>query len=122
MSFVAEKAKVFKEEKKIPSNAPVTSVKISNISKNKIKKNENLKDLIFIHIGSFYSKETAKFLKQRIIDELAEFDVKKLKIKQINNKETQVISGPYTSINLLKNDYIKLKNYGFEDLDILINE
>ena len=34
-SFVAEKAKIFKEEKQISSNAPVTSVKISNISKNK---------------------------------------------------------------------------------------
>ena len=34
-SFVAKKAKIYKEEKKIPSNAPVTSVQISNISKNK---------------------------------------------------------------------------------------
>ena len=121
-SFIAEKAKVFNEEKKIPSNAPVTSVKISNISKNKIKKNKNSKDNIYIHIASFYSKDTAKFLKQRIVEELTEFDNKKLKIKQINNKETQVISGPYSSINLLKNDYIKLKNFGFEELDILINE
>ena len=121
-SFIAEKAKVFNEEKKIPSNAPVTSVKISNISKNKITKNNNSKDLIFIHIASFYSKDTAEFLGQRIINEIKEFDSKKLKIKQIKNKETQVIAGPYTSINLLKNDYIKLKNFGFEELDILINE
>ena len=34
-SFIAKKAKIFNEEKTIPSNAPVTSVKISNISKNK---------------------------------------------------------------------------------------
>ena len=33
-SFVAEKAEIFNEEKKISSNAPVTSVQISNISKN----------------------------------------------------------------------------------------
>ena len=32
-SFVAKKAKIFNEEKKIPSKAPVASVKISNISK-----------------------------------------------------------------------------------------
>ncbi len=121
-SFIAERAKVFNEEKKIPSNAPVTSVKISNISKNKIKENKNLKDKIYIHIASFYSKNTAKFLKKRIVEELSEFNKQKLKVKQINNKETQVISGPYTSINLLKNDYIKLKNFGFEELDILINE
>ena len=37
-SFVAKKAKIYNEEKKISSNAPVTSVKISNISKDKKKK------------------------------------------------------------------------------------
>ena len=36
-SFVAKKAKIFNEEKKIPSKAPVASVQISNLSKNKIK-------------------------------------------------------------------------------------
>ena len=45
-----------------------------------------------------------------------------LKIRKINNKETQVISGPYTTINSLKNDYIKLKSFGFEELDVFINE
>ena len=121
-SFVAKRAKIFNEEKKIPSKAPVASVKISNISKNKIKKSPNVSDEIFIHIASFYSIETAKFLRQRINKELPELNKKKIKIKKISNKETQVISGPYISVNLLKNDYIKLKNYGFEELDILINE
>tara|TARA_B100001939_G_scaffold342060_1_gene352579 strand:- start:838 stop:1575 length:738 start_codon:yes stop_codon:yes gene_type:complete len=120
-SFVAKKAKIYNEEKKIPSKAPVASVKISNISKNKIKKNNDV-DKIFIHIASFYSIETAKFLSQRIIKELPNLNNKKPKIKKINNKETQVILGPYTSVNLLKNDYIKLINYGFEELDVFINE
>ncbi len=121
-SFVAEKAKIFNEEKKIPSNAPVTSVKISNISKEKKVRTTIKKDIIFIHIASFYSPDTAKFLRQRIINELPKFENKNIKIKKINDKETQVISGPYTSINLLKNDYIKLKNFGFEELDIIIND
>ena len=34
-SFIAKKAKMYQEEKKISSNAPVTSVKIANISKKK---------------------------------------------------------------------------------------
>ena len=121
-SFVAKKAKIFNEEKKIPSKAPVASVKISNISKNKSKKSKSVPDKIFIHVASFYSTETAKFLRHIIIRELPELSSKKVKIKKISSKETQVISGPYTSVNLLKNDYIKLKNYGFEELDILINE
>ena len=123
-SFVAEKAKISVEEKKIPSKAPVASVQISNISKNK-KKFGALKndfDQIYIHIGTFYSTKTASFLIQRITDELKNLDSKKIKIKKINNKETQVISGPYTSVNSLKNDYIKLKSFGFEELDIYIDE
>ena len=43
-----------------------------------------------------------------------------IKIKK-SNKIT-LLSGPYTSINLMKNDYIQLKNFGFEELDITINE
>ena len=121
-SFIAEKAKIYNEERKISSNAPVTSVKISNISKDKKEKIINKPDKIFIHIASFYSLKTANFLKQRIIKEVSDFDINKLKIKQISNKETHVISGPYTSVNLLKNDYIKLKNIGFEEMDIFINE
>jgi len=121
-SFVAKKAKIFNEEKKIPSKAPVASVKISNISKNKIKNLKKNNDEIFIHIATFYSVNTAKFLKDRITKEILDLDYKKLSIKKISNKETQVISGPYISVNSLKNDYIKLKKYGFEELGVLINE
>ena len=120
--FVAEKAKIYNEEKKISSKAPVTSVKISNISKDKKKKTINKPNKIFIHIASFYSVDTANFLKQRIVKEVSDFDINKLRIKQISKKETHVISGPYTSVNLLKNDYIKLITFGFEELDIYTNE
>jgi len=120
--FVAEKAEIYNEEKKISSNAPVTSVKISNISKEKKKKIINEPNKIFIHIASFYSLDAANLLKQRIVKEATDFDINKLSIKQISNKETHVISGPYTSVNLLKNDYIKLITFGFEDLDIYTNE
>ena len=123
-SFIAEKAKISIEERKIPSNAPVASVQISNISKNKKKIGTSINhfDQIYIHIGTFYSTKTASFLVKRITDELKTLDSKKIKIKKINNKETQVISGPYTSFNLLKNDYIKLKRFGFEEPDIYIDE
>tara|TARA_B100002051_G_C16508088_1_gene521328 strand:+ start:32 stop:769 length:738 start_codon:yes stop_codon:yes gene_type:complete len=121
-SFIAEKAKIYNEEKKISSKAPVTLVEIANISKNKSIKKKNQVDEIFIHIATFYSIETANFLKKRIIKDVKSLEKSKLKIKKINNKETQVILGPYKTVNLLKNDYIKLKNFGFEDLDIFINE
>tara|TARA_B100000886_G_scaffold114838_2_gene77253 strand:- start:6291 stop:7028 length:738 start_codon:yes stop_codon:yes gene_type:complete len=121
-SFVAKKAKIYKEEKKISSKAPVDTVQISNISKNKLKNSKKKTDKLYIHIASFYSIDTARFLKQRIIKEVKDLNAKKLKIQKINSKETQVISGPYNSVNLLKNDYIKLQNFGFEELNILSNE
>ena len=121
-SFIAEKAKIYNEEKKISSNAPITSVKISNISKDKKRELIKKPNKIFIHIASFYSADTANFLKQRILKEVSDFDINKLKIKQVSKKKTHVISGPYTSVNLLKNDYIKLKTFGFEELDIYTNE
>ena len=117
-SFVAKKAKIFNEEKKISSNAPVTSVKISNISKSPALKNKLTKEKFFILIGSFYSKETADFLKKRITLEIPIYDTNKLKVVKKSNKEIHLLSGPYTTINLMKNDYSKLKKLGFEDLDI----
>jgi hypothetical protein len=120
-SFIAKKAKIYQEEKKISSNAPVTSVKIANISKKKIKKS-NKKKNIYIFVASFYTNEAATLLKTRIVSETPSYDIKKLIIRKKTTKEFEVLSGPYKSINLLKNDYINLKNLGFEELDITINE
>ena len=119
-SFIAKKAKIFNEEKKISSNAPVTSVQISNISQNK-KVKKLAKEKVSILIASFYSVESAEFLRQRIIKEIPNFDNKKIKINKKNNKEINLISGPYKSVNLMKNDYIQLKKFGFEELDIILN-
>ena len=77
---------------------------------------------IYILVATFYNEETANFLKQRIIKELPNYNNKKIKIIKKNIKEFEVLSGPYKSINLLKNDYIEIKNLGFEELDIFIND
>ena len=121
-SFVAKKTQIFKEEEKIHSNAPVETVTINNISKNKKSKNKAVKDKFYIIIAEFYSKNSAFLLKKRIIQELTNFDSKKLYIKSKKSNKTTLLSGPYNSINLMKNDYIQLKNFGFEELDISINE
>ena len=120
-SFVAKKTKIYNEEKKIHSNAPVEIVKIDNISKNK-KNNKVKKDKIYIIIAEFYSNDSAIYLRKRIIDELTNFDSKKIGIKIKKSNKITLLSGPYNSINLMKNDYIKLKKFGIEELDISINE
>ena len=124
-SFIAKKTKIYEEEEKIHSNAPVEKVKIDNISKNKtpIKKIKNLQGVkIHIIIGEFYSKESVNLLKRRINRDLTGYNSKKLFTKTINTNKIRLLSGPYKSINLMKNDYILLKNFGFEELDININE
>ena len=120
-SFIAKKTKIFKEEEKIHNNAPVETVKIDNISKNTNKK-INVQDKFFIVIAEFYSKKSALLLKQRITKELPNFNSRKMYIKTKKTNKITLLSGPYNSINLMKNDYIHLKNFGFEELDITINE
>ena len=92
-SFVAKKAKIYQEEKKISSNAPVTSVKIANISKKKITKT-NKKKNIYIFVASFYTSEAATLLKTRIVSETPSYDIKKLIIRKKTTKEFEVLSGP----------------------------
>ena len=106
----------------IPNNAPVETVKIDNISKNKKSKNQKNLKKFYIIIAEFYSKKSALSLKKRIMDELSGFESKKLYIKSKKVNKISLISGPYNSINSIKNDYIQLKNFGFEELDITINE
>ena len=121
-SFIAKKTKIFKEEEKIHSKAPVQSVTINNISKLNKKIKKKAKDKFYIIIAEFYSKNSAVFLKNRITQEMTNYDHKKLLIKSKISNKTSLLSGPYTSINLMKNDYIQLNNFGFEELDIIINE
>ncbi len=121
-SFVAKKTKIFKEEERIHNNAPVESVIIDNISSNNNKKKKIIKDKFYIVIAEFYSKKSAFNLKKRITQELTNFDSKKLYVKSEKSDKTTLLSGPYNSVNLMKNDYIQLKSFGFEDLDISVNE
>ena len=120
-SFVAKKTKIFNEEKNVHSKAPVEIVKIDNIS---IKRNQKkpIENNFSIIIGSFYSKDSALFLKKIIISELPRFNSKKLYIKSSNLNKISLLSGPYNSINVMKKDYLLLEKLGFEELDINIDD
>ncbi|MFL2889294.1 MAG: hypothetical protein ACJZ4O_00380 [Pelagibacteraceae bacterium] len=122
-SFIAGKAKTFAEEKKVHNKAPVTNIKIDNISKTKIQKKKKFKkpNKFSINLANFYSLESAKSLKSILIKELPSLEIKSMKIKKINKNDYKFILGPYNAINKLKNDYINLKNYGFEELEIIID-
>ncbi len=118
-SFVAKKAVTFSEEKQVSNKAPITKVKIDNIS---VKKNKQIKKnkKFTIIVGDFYSEESAKNLK----DTLEHKYVKKgsLKVKKVALNKFRLYAGPYSSINTLKQRYFELNKYGFEDLDIKQND
>ncbi len=114
-SFVAKKAVTFSEEKQVSNKAPITQVKIDNISLKKDKKLKKIKKFTII-VGDFYSEESAINLR----DTLEHKYVKKgaLKVKKVSKNKYRLAAGPYSSINTLKKRYYELNKYGFEDLDI----
>ena len=117
-SFVATKAKIFDEEKNVHNKAPVTNVKISNLSSIKKSKKNKINKFSII-IAEFYNKESAINLKN---DLKLKLNNKKIYIIKSGDNKYKLLSGTYNSVNLLKNDYIVLKKYGFEDLDIKLND
>ena len=120
-SFVAKKAVTHLEEKNVLTKAPITQVKISDISKDSknSSKNEHPNKYSII-VGNFYSKKWAESL----IDILVNEDIKKevFKVNKLDKNNYQLLAGPYTSINTLKSDYFKLNKYGFDNLDLKITE
>ena len=116
--IVAKKAITYSEEKQVINKAPLTKVKIKNISKQKFQKKIDKKFLIII--GVFYSEISAFNLR----DELENKHVKKgsLKVKKLGKNKFQLYAGPYKSINTLKKRYFELNKYGFDNLDISQND
>ncbi len=120
-SFVAKKAVTHLEEKNVLTKAPITQVKINDISKDSknSSKNEHPNKYSII-VGNFYSKKWAESL----IDILVNEDIKKevFKVNKLDKNNYQLLAGPYSSINTLKSDYFKLNKYGFDNLDLKITE
>jgi len=118
-SFVAKKAVTFSEEQKVSDKAPVTEVKIKNISvEKKVTKTKHKKFSIIV--GEFYSKDAAIDLKNILEKNYVEKGV--LKVKKLGKNKFTLSAGPYTSINTLKSRYFELNKYGFEYLDIKQND
>ena len=116
-SFIAKKAITHTEEKNVLTKAPITKVKISDISRNSSSHSKNqYANKYAIIVGNFYSKKWAESL----IDILVNEDIKKevFKVNKLGKNNYQLLAGPYTSINALKSDYFKLNRYGFDNLDL----
>jgi len=120
-SFVAKKAITQNEEKKIANKAPIDQININNISKKKTLDKKKVQSYSIL-VADFYNLSSAKFLKDKIVTILKDSNYKLIYINKKNEKNYELLMGPYNTINKLKNDYIVLSDSNFEDLDIVIND
>jgi hypothetical protein len=120
-SFVAKKAITDVEEKKIANKAPIDTININNISKEKKTQKKKLKTYSIL-VAEFYNQSSAEFLKKKLSSVLRDSNYQLIYINKKSEKKYELLMGPYNTINKLKNDYIVLNDSKFEDLDIKINE
>ena len=119
--FIATKAKIFEEEKKVASKAPVNNISISNLNKSEIKtKNKIKKKFSYeIKIADFYFNDSALLLADRINKETA---IKDVKIKKITEKRYRVYLGPFNNINTLQKSFNDINILEFENIEITKND
>tara|TARA_Y100000768_G_C23981015_1_gene685788 strand:+ start:473 stop:1228 length:756 start_codon:yes stop_codon:yes gene_type:complete len=118
-TFLAKKAKMYDEEKKVADKAPVDGISISDLNQDK-KKEKKIKEtgkfIYIIKIADFYYEKTAKLMQKRIKDEL---NIKNSKIKQISNTNFRVYMGPFENLKSLKNAFDDINPLNFENIEII---
>ena len=116
-TFIAKKAKTFDEEINVANKAPVTDININVISIDpentdiRPKKNEYI-----INIGEYYYLDSAKIVKNRLINEA---NLTNVKIKKISKNKFRVYVGSYFLFNAMKDPYFAISKLGFEHLDVI---
>ena len=120
--FVAQKAKTYKEEKKVAVTVPVNIVSIKDlnvIKKNEVNKKKDIKFSYVIKIADFYFNNTALMMFNRIKTEDL---IQNPKIKKISDKKYRVYLGPFSNINSLQKTYNDISILEFENIEILKND
>ncbi len=119
-TFVAEKAKMFDEERSVAEKAPVDGILINDLNKkNESKKIKKDKKFSYsIKVADFYYKDTAQTMVDRINNETS---IKNLKIIMLSKTKFRVLIGPFNDIKSLRTSYEKMNTFNFENLEILKN-
>ncbi len=126
-SFIAKKAKIFEEEKKVADKAPIDSISINTIGEENFKPNKSKKQMkkitsnfnYIIIIADFYYKKTAYSMIDRIKNETSNSDSK---IKKMSKNLYRVYLGPYSDINSLQKSFNDIKVLEFENIQIKKND
>ena len=119
--FIAQKAKMYDEEKNVAVKAPVKNISINDLN-NKEKNNKTTLKTPFsyiIKIADFYFNDTAVMMLNKIEDESL---IKNLKIEKITNNNYRVYLGPFDNINSLQKTYNDVSILEFENIEIIKND
>ena len=119
-TFVAKKAKMFEEEKKVARKAPVDGITINDLNFNETKKKQSVnKNFSYlIKVADFYYKDTAKMMTNRIKNEAK---ISNVSIITLSKTKNRVLIGPFNDIKSLKVAFEKMSSFNFENLEILKN-
>jgi hypothetical protein len=120
-TFIAKKAKMFDEEKKVAEKAPVERIKIDNLGDTIDQKKDILKSGDFkysIKIADFFYKNSAENMIDRIKNET---NIKNPLIKKLSKTKYRVLLGPFNDIKNLEESFNEMKSLNFENLEIIKN-
>ena len=119
-AFIAKKTKMFEEEKKVANKAPVDKITVNYLNQSSKKKtNTNSQKFnYFIKIADFYFIDSAKIMRNRIINEST---IKNVYIRELSKNKFRVILGPYLDLKSLQKEYNKLEKFNFENIEIIKN-
>ena len=117
--FVANKAITFEEEKKVADKAPVEDITIKTIDNNQVesKKIDIKKSFKYIiKVADFYYIDSAKMLKNRIVNDTKSDNPK---IEKLSKTKFRVYLGPFLNITSLKNAFNDISKLKFENIEII---
>ena len=122
--FIAGKAKMYEEEKKVANKVPIENISIDDLSESKTiksNKNNNKKNKFSynIKIADFYFYETAKSMVKRV---KVESPAKSIKVDKLSNTQYRVFLGPFDNISSLQKAFNDISILEFENIEIIRNE
>jgi len=117
-SFIAKKAEMHEEEKKVAQKAPVDQIQIKDLG-NTVQKDTKIKKKKFnyaIKIADFYFEKSAKEMLSRISSEAG---IDKISIEKLSNTKFRVFVGPYANLNSLKKSFNAINVLEFDSIEII---
>ncbi len=122
-SFIIAKAKTYEEEKVVANKVPVEGIVIKNISNNlnqnkstSKKPKKNVSFNYIIKIADLYFENSAKILKDRLINE---YNIDNIKIKKMEKNKYRIFKGPFSNLESIKKEYNDIIKLDFENIEII---